>query len=210
MSIFRRHDQGDVERTITAPYPDTGAQGGLSEQPANQIPAFAPPGVVPPPAAPIYSMRPSESAPQADGYAESSMAESFRRARDGQWEQEIAVEAVMANGPRARMTTSAVRGVGRRRASRAAPSTPQPPHRHAFDPLAATQAGLLNLAWRWQRAGAPIRAIHAYMELIARYPHAPAAGAAVADLVELSEKLAAEGHFHIAFGIYEELEELLA
>jgi hypothetical protein len=31
----------------------------------------------------------------------------------------------------------------------------------------------------------------------------------VADLVELSDKLADQGQFHIALGIYEELEELL-
>lgn len=205
MSIFKRHDQGDVEQTITAPYPDTGAQGGLPDQPANAMPSFAP-GVVPPPAAPIYSMRPPESAPRADGSAEGAVAETFRMAREAQqWAQDIAEEAVPAPAPRARPA----RNVGRRWAPRVATAAPRLRHRQSFDPVAAAQTGLLNLAWRWQQAGAPIRAIHAYMELITRYPHSPAAGAAVADLVELSEKLAHEGHFHIALGIYDQLEDLL-
>jgi hypothetical protein len=83
-------------------------------------------------------------------------------------------------------------------------------HRRFFDPVVAAQTGLLNLAWRWQQAGAPIRAIHTYVELLTRYPDTPAAAAAVADLVELSEKLAHEGQFHTALGIYDQLEELLA
>jgi len=165
---------------------------------------------VPPPAAPIYSMRPPESAPRFDAQAESSVAETFRRAREAQqWAEEIAEETMAAVAPRAQAPTRSPRGAVRRRAQR----TSQPEgarHRHVFDPVAAAQAGLLNLAWRWQRAGAPIRAIHAYMELLVRYPDTPAAAAAVADLVELSDRLAREGHFHIALGIYDQLEELLA
>jgi hypothetical protein len=82
------------------------------------------------------------------------------------------------------------------------------PH-HGFDPVAATQAGMLNLAWRWQEAGAFIRAIHTYVELLTRYPDTPGADAAVADLVELSEKLVEHGQFHTALAIYDHLEELV-
>ena len=76
------------------------------------------------------------------------------------------------------------------------------------NPAACAQAGLLSLAWRWQDAGAPIRAIHAYVELLTRYPDTPAAAAAVTDLVELSEKLVEEGQFHTALAIYDHLEQL--
>jgi len=66
----------------------------------------------------------------------------------------------------------------------------------------------LSLACRWQEAGAPIRAIHTYIELLTRYPDTAAAAAAVSDLVELSEKLADQGQFHIALAIYDHLEYL--
>jgi hypothetical protein len=103
-------------------------------------------------------------------------------------------------------------GVARSSSNRAA-SVPAwacaPQARATFDPSRCAQAGLLNLAWSWQQAGAPIRAIHAYMQVLTRYPGSAGAAAAVADLVELSDKLADQGQFHIALGIYEELEELL-
>ena len=75
--------------------------------------------------------------------------------------------------------------------------------------MAAAQTGLLNLAWSWQKSGAPIRAIHTYVQLLSRYPGTPAAAAAVADLVELSETLANQGQFHTALAIWEQLEELV-
>jgi hypothetical protein len=81
-----------------------------------------------------------------------------------------------------------------------------PPAWQTFDPLRAAQTGLLKLAWSWKQAGAPIRAIHAYMELLFRYPDSAAADAAVADLVELSDALVSEGQFHTALAIYDHLE----
>jgi hypothetical protein len=47
------------------------------------------------------------------------------------------------------------------------------------------------------------------VELLTRYPDTPAAGAAVSDLVELSEKLVGEGQFHTALAIYDQLERLV-
>ena len=211
MSIFKRHDQGNAEQTIAAPFPDTGAAAVLPEQPANLMPQFAAPGVVPPPAAPIYSMRPPETAPAYESTADGPMAESIRRAarETQQWAQELADEVAPVAAPRARATASPARSAARRTAPRAAsPTLRMRTHHHEFDPRVAAQTGLLNLAWQWQQAGAPIRAIHAYMELITRHPHSAAAAAAVADLVELSEKLAHHGYFHIALGIYDELEEV--
>ena len=98
-----------------------------------------------------------------------------------------------------------------RAAQRSTPvACPPAPPRHQFDRMAATQAGLLKLAWKWQEAGAPIRAIHTYIELLTRYPDTPGADAAVADLVELSDILTEQGQFHTALAIYDHLEELLA
>lgn len=190
MGIFRR-DHGDVQQTSAAPYPETGATGSQLEQQAMLMPPFMPapdgaaaPGVVPPPAAPIYSMRPPESATRADGSADGLAADSMRMAST------VAAPATRARRPLTRRPARPVQQI-------------------PFDPTRCAQAGLLKLAWRWQQAGAPIRAIHTYMQLLDRYPHTPAAAAAVADLVELSEDLARHGHFHVALGIYEELEELL-
>ena len=198
MGIFKR-EQGDVQLTSAAPSPETGAQEGQLKQQAKLTPPFvappkvaAAPGVVPPPAAPIYSMLPPEPPPRGEGGAESLAAEKVRVAREArQSDQERVRIAVKRASP--------AMGIRRR-----------PPAHWSFDPVAATQAGLLNLAWRWQQAGAPIRAIHAYMQVLRRYPGSPGADAAVADLVELSDKLAGKGQFHIALGIYDNLEELLA
>lgn len=191
MGIFRR-DHSDVQQASAATYPETAAQGGQLEQQALLMPPFMPaidgaaaPGVVPPPAAPMYSMRPPESAPGTDSGADAVAAETMRMAST------VATPATRAR--RRPLTRRPLR-----------PAAQQP-----FDPKRCAQAGLLKLAWRWQEAGAPIRAIHTYMQVLTRYPHTAAAAAAVADLVELSEDLARHGHFHIALGIYEELEELL-
>jgi hypothetical protein len=187
MSIFKRNEPSTVQQAATvvteAPKP-----GGRGEQQASLMPPFVAPGVVPPPAAPIYSMRPPEAAQS----------------------QETVQERVRVDVKRGG-TALSVEGVRRRPAPTTSRSTPrQAPQRtrQTFDPTRCAQAGLLNLAYAWQEAGSPIRAIHAYMQVLARYPDTHAAAAAVADLVELSDKLAEQGQFHTALAIYERLEQL--
>ena len=143
MSIFKRSGHSDAQQSSTP----------------------AAPGVVPPPAAPIYSMRPAQPP----------------------------------------LATS----IARRSARRIAPvvaRTTRPQACQPCDTERGAQAALLNLAWTWQESGAPIQAIHAYVELLNRYPETAAADAAVADLVELANKLVGQGNFHTALGIYRELE----
>jgi hypothetical protein len=181
MSIFKRSDvqQGTTPETATAA------------------------GVVPPPAAPMLSMRPPGSA-RADGDAESPVAEKVRMAREA---QQRVRERVRLAVQRARTSPSPARSLQRHAALQEAPLNPRMSRATgSFDPCAYAQAGLLNLAWSWQESGAPIRAIHAYLELLSRYPDTPAAAAAIADLVVLSEKLTNEGRFHIALAIYDQLE----
>lgn len=205
MSIFKGRDFQPTSATAAH---ETSAQAGQAEQLATLMPPFAPqgaaprtataPGVVPPPAAPMYSF--------AD--ADADVAERVRAARERaqagvQGGVRVAVERTRASAPAARRRHSQPQAP-------VVPRTSRPALRPSFDPVRAAQTGLLNLAWSWQEAGAPIRAIHAYMQVLARYPGSAAAAAAVADLVELSEKLATQGQFHIALGIYDELEELLA
>lgn len=193
MSIFNRSATA-VKEPSAAPSPQAGAPEGQPDQPGRLTPPFAPqapaqrggaPGVVPPPAAPVYSMRPPEST-QRDAMAANSAAESAHRAKAA---QHVAARAVPRPAPYA-------------------PSAPT--MQKCFDRVAATQAGLLKLAWKWQEAGAPIRAIHTYIELLTRYPNTPGADAAVADLVELSDILTEQGQFHTALAIYDHLEALLA
>ena len=201
MSIFSR---SSTKETPAAPLADAAAQAAVAQgaaearfAPPAQAPAAraAAPGVVPPPAAPLYSMRPADD-------VEISAGERARIAREAQLR---AKERVTSRRERAMSSTTQV---VRRRPMQppAAPAAAPLPARQQFDPLRAAQTGLLQLAWNWQRAGSPIRAIHAYMELLFRYPDSAAADAAVADLVQLSEKLTSEGQFHTALAIYEHLE----
>jgi hypothetical protein len=177
MSIFKR-SSGDVQQTIAAPSAEAGPEAG---QPKFVPPAQgAAPGVVPPPAAPIYSTRPRTSTPNGAAAGVAMQRASSASRVSGERGRPRPVAHVMA---------------------RTRPHTPP-------DPSACAQAGLLNLAWRWQEAGAPIRAIHTYVELLTRYPGTPAAATAVAELVDLSEKLAGEGQFHTALAIYDHLEHL--
>ena len=195
MSIFRR-SSGDVQKG-NAPSAAAGAEVG---QPvANPMHPNATPGVVPPPAAPLYSMRSPES-------ADTSVTERMRVAREAQ-------EAAAARVRQAiQGRVAAPPGVRRVPVRPAQQAVPMPHHAvYPHDPsdaLACAQTGLLSLAWRWEQAGAPIRAIHAYVEVIERYPDTPVADAAVCDLVELSRKLTAEGQFHTALAIYDHLEHL--
>ena len=209
MSIFTR--SSPTPQTKEPPTPQATAQKSKTQNPsefapppATTAPAAAP-GVVPPPAAPIYSMRPADGA---------SATETARVTTDVPVKTKVDVEArVRAAAQTTRPAASSAQAVPRKvqqpAVRIAAPTTPVPAHR-GFDPSRAAQAGLLNLAWRWQESGSPIRAIHAYMELLCRYPDSAGAEAAVADLVALSDKLAEQGQFHTALAIYDQLEELLA
>lgn len=217
MSIFKRRDQGDVGQQAAAPTSPAATPAGQPMQTRRLTPPFvppvapsalapvAPPGVVPPPAAPIYAFVEEGGvgsvAEKVHVTADSQPASGVRERVHASLEHPTAAPA-SATGVRRRPVQRAAVPVGAQRQRARDP--------HDFDPRRAAQTGLLNLAWAWQEAGAPIRAIHAYMQLLTRYPDTPAAAAAVADLVELSDKLAEQGQFHIALGIYDELEELLA
>jgi hypothetical protein len=203
MSIFKRSSP-DVQPTSGAPAPETITQVRQPDPMASVMPPFAAPGVLPPAAAPFYSTQPPE-ARRTEAAVESPVAEKVRTAREA---QQSAQERIRRTVRHTKVAPPAP-GVQRRppqqvvQASRrmAAPHVPA-------DPAACAQAGMLNLAWRWQEAGAPIRAIHTYVELLTRYPGTEAAAAAVGELVDLSDKLASEGQFHIALTIYDHLEHL--
>ena len=203
MSIFTR--SAPTPQTKEAPNAQATAQKSKTQNPSDFAPppatTAAAPGVVPPPAAPIYSMRPADAA-----------SETARVTSDVPVKTKVDVEARVRAATQ-RPAASAAPAMPKRvqpPPARTAPrTTPVPAHR-GFDPSRAAQAGLLNLAWRWQEAGSPIRAIHAYMELLCRYPDSAGADAAVADLVALSDKLTQQGQFHTALAIYDQLEALLS
>ena len=161
-------------------------------------PPFAAPGVVPPPATPTYTTRPPELPRRTD--AAELVAEKVRTARGGDVQEKVRIAVQRAGAPVAAAADSATRPVRQ--------VLPGCGDRPAYNPVSYAQTGMLNLAWRWQQAGAPIRAIHTYIELLQRYPNTPAADAAVADRVDLSEKLAQDGQFHTALAIYDHLEYL--
>jgi len=196
MSIFTRSNPQQATAPVT---PEKVAEAAGIDMPGTAA------GVLPPPTAPVYSTRPAEPRAQAESGA--SLAEKVRMARQ---QQQAVGERVRAGVQRAKVKTAMQTAPQQPPATTATTSVARASSmiRYPFDPVTCAQTGLLNLAWRWQEAGAPIRAIHTYIELLTRYPHTPAAAAAVSDLVQLSEKLADQGQFHIALAIYDHLEYL--
>src|SRR5215208_3347447 len=176
MSIFSRSrtpDEADKVRAAIAAESD--AQGGQPKQPAKLTPPFVPPGaagprgatapgVVPPPAAPIYSMRQPEPAQRVEGDAASSVAEKVSMAREALERAQVSLEGSVRVAAQRAVRTAASTATGVRKrpalrpALRTAPVAPQAPRlrpRQSFDAVRAAQTGLLNLAWSWQQAGAP-------------------------------------------------------
>ena len=210
MTIVKRNP-GDVPQAGAAA-PD-GVESAAPKQPASPPPPLAAPGVVPPAAAPMYSTRQPEPAARAQE-PDTAVAEKMKAAREAQMvakeRMRQALERVRAARPQARAASSPPpQPVPQAPAPPAPRAIPRPQVVHRFDPVAQAQAGLLNLAWHWGEAGAPCRAIDAYMDLLSRYPGTPAAAAAVADLAKLTDRLAEAGQFHTALRVYNELESLL-
>jgi hypothetical protein len=213
MSIFKRQNPTEVEPASAKPAPEMAPQGGDQAlmppfaHPAAAARPTSAPGVVPPLAAPMYSMRPPEPPPREErDVVPGVTVEKAVMAREAQQRAQDAVQnRLRVAVQRKRAAPSAVP----QQSVRLVPRPARPPVRSSFDAARCAQSGLLNLAWSWQEAGSPIRAIHAYFQLLTRYPGTAAADAAVADLVELSDRLAAKGQFHTALAIYEQLEDLV-
>ncbi len=78
-----------------------------------------------------------------------------------------------------------------------------------FEGRAAARVGWLRLARKWRDAGAEYQAIHAYTEILVRYPGGGTANAAAEEMLELANRLEDEGRFYTALNIFERLEHLL-
>jgi hypothetical protein len=78
-----------------------------------------------------------------------------------------------------------------------------------YDPQGAARAGLLRLATDWKEAGSTYQAMHAYMEVLTRYPQSGAAAAATEGLVNLADSLQKQGRFYAALNIYDKLDAML-
>jgi hypothetical protein len=81
-------------------------------------------------------------------------------------------------------------------------------HGEVFDPRASIQVGLLRLARSWSDTGSTYQAIHAYTEVLIRYPGSAVADTAVEELLLLAEKLAQQGRYYAALNIFNKLELL--
>lgn len=77
-----------------------------------------------------------------------------------------------------------------------------------FDPRRAVPVGLLRLARSWSDAGSIYQAIHAYTEVLIRYPRTGVAEAAAEELLILAERLAQQGRYYAALNIFNKLEQL--
>lgn len=81
-------------------------------------------------------------------------------------------------------------------------------HGEVFNPRRAIPIGLLRLARSWSDTGAVYQAIHAYTEVLIRYPQTGAAEAAAEELLILAERLAQQGRYYAALNIFNKLELL--
>jgi len=77
-----------------------------------------------------------------------------------------------------------------------------------FDPRRAIPVGFLRLARNWSDTGSIYQAIHAYTEVLVRYPETGAAEAAVEELLLLAERLSQQGRYYAALNIFNKLEML--
>ena len=77
-----------------------------------------------------------------------------------------------------------------------------------FDPRGAIRVGLLRLARNWKDSGSIYQAIHAYTEVLVRYPGTGAANVAVEELLGMAESLARQGRHYAALNIFNKLEQL--
>jgi tetratricopeptide (TPR) repeat protein len=81
-------------------------------------------------------------------------------------------------------------------------------HGEVFSPRTAIQLGLVRLARSWSEAGSIYQAIHAYTEVLIRYPETGAAEVAAEELLIMAERLAQQGRYYAALNIFNKLEEL--
>ena len=81
-------------------------------------------------------------------------------------------------------------------------------HGEVFTPRTAIQLGLVRLARSWSETGSIYQAIHAYTEVLIRYPETGAAEAAAEELLVLAERLAQQGRYYAALNIFNKLEQL--
>ena len=81
-------------------------------------------------------------------------------------------------------------------------------HGEVFNPRPAIQVGLLRMARTWSDTGSIYQAIHAYTEVLIRYPETVAAEAAAEELLIMAENLARQGRFYAALNIFNKLEQL--
>jgi tetratricopeptide (TPR) repeat protein len=77
-----------------------------------------------------------------------------------------------------------------------------------FNPRPAIRVGLLRLARHWCDSGSIYQAIHAYTQVLIRYPESGAAEAAAEELLILADRLAHQGRYYAALNIFNKLEQL--
>jgi hypothetical protein len=95
-----------------------------------------------------------------------------------------------------------------RASERRSPARRRVVHGEVFSPRTAIQLGLVRLARSWSESGSIYQAIHAYTEVLIRYPQTGAAEVAAEELLMLAERLAQQGRYYAALNIFNKLEQL--
>jgi hypothetical protein len=81
--------------------------------------------------------------------------------------------------------------------------------RQVFEGRSAARVGRLRLARKWRDRGGSYQAIHAYTEILIRYPGQGVANAAAEELLDLADRLEDQGGFYTVLDILDRLERLL-
>ena len=187
-------------RESREPAADAHPEQPESEQPGSSEPA--------PKAKRATSRRQSQRTdPPTDTEGNSTMTAETDQKDETQNEQATAQEDSAAEKPNrpSRQSSSSENSPGKR--DKKTPARGKSSSGAQANPRNAARLGLLHMAREWREKGSIYQALHAYEEILGRYPGTGVAAAATEELLEMARKLEAEGQFRSALEIFHKLEE---
>jgi hypothetical protein len=144
--------------------------------------------------------------PQTDREGNSTMTAETDQKDEGQNEQDTEQEDSTAEAPDRQSGSSSSTNPPAKRDT-ATPARRGSSSGAQANPRNAARLGLLHMAREWREKGSIYQALHAYEEILGRYPGTGVAAAATEELLEMARKLEAEGQFRAALEIFHKLEE---
>lgn len=186
-------------RESRKPADDAHPEQPVSDQPDSPEPA--------PKAKRATSRRQSQKTdPPTDTEGNSTMTAETDKKDERQNEQATEQEDSTAEAPNRQSGSSSSTNPPAKRDT-AAPARRESSSGAQTNPKNAARLGLLHMAREWREKGSIYQALHAYEEILGRYPGTGVAAAATEELLEMARKLEAEGQFRAALEIFHKLEE---